>query len=177
MSSPLHPSLFSSTEFRAALGAYATGVTVVACLDDGGQPAGLTVNSFSSVSLDPPLILWSLNTRSVSRPAFEAAEHFGVSVLATQQQDLAQRFASKTRRDWSGVAWRAGTTGVPLLDDAAAWFECATLSRQREGDHLIFIGRVKHCERQDDVAPLLFFDGRYHTGHALRSRVRPVRTA
>lgn len=176
MSLPLHPPLFSSTEFRAALGAYATGVTVVACLDGNGQPVGLTVNSFSSVSLDPPLVLWSLNTRSVSRPAFEAAEHFGVSVLAAQQQDLAQRFAAKTRRDWSDVAWRAGTTGVPLLDDAAAWFECATTGRQRAGDHLIFVGRVQRCERQDDAAPLLFFDGRYHTGQALRSRARSVRT-
>lgn len=173
----LHTPLFSSTELRAALGAYATGVTVVTCLDDSGRPLGLTVNSFSSVSLDPPLVLWSLNTRSVSRPAFEAADHFGVSVLATQQQHLAQRFASKMRRDWNGVVWRAGMTGVPLMENAAAWFECATVNRQREGDHLIFIGRVKHCERQGDAAPLLFFDGRYHTGHALRSRVRSTRTA
>lgn len=175
MTSLPHLLSLSSAKFRAALRAYATGVTVVTCLDGSGKPVGLTVNSFSSVSLEPPLVLWSLNTRSVSRPAFEACTHFGVNVLASAQRNLAQRFSSRERSSWQGIDWQPGRSGVPLIRGAMAWFECAARHRYDEGDHALFIGQVAHCGHQPDAEPLLFFDGHYHSGEPLRSRTREAK--
>lgn len=164
MTPPVHSPLLSPTEFRAALRAYATGVTIVTCFDPRGQPVGLTVNSFASVSLDPPLILWSLNRRSVSHRAYAACLEFGVNVLTGAQQSLAQRFSSKERGNWQGVDWSPGPGGTPLIRGAMAWFECTTRRRYDEGDHTLFIGQVTHCGRLRKAAPLLFLDGRYHAG-------------
>jgi len=161
---------FSPSEFRAALGMFATGVTVVTARGGRGQPVGLTANSFNSVSLDPPLVLWSLSTRSLSMAVFRAGSHYAVNVLGAHQQALAQRFATTGRDRWAGVAWRPGVTGAPLIDGAVAHFECFNRSSYAEGDHVIFVGQVEHCDHDPAAAPLLFHGGRFYTEHELRAR-------
>ena len=146
---------------RAALGRFATGVTIVSCLDPAGQPVGLTVNSFSALSLDPPLVSWALRDSSPSVAAFVAARHFAVNVLAEAQVELSRRFAAGLPNKFEHGAWRAGEGGAPVLAGCAAHFECEQLSCQTAGDHHLFIGRVL---RLDDgaVRPLLFHAGHYH---------------
>ncbi|MCA0325542.1 MAG: flavin reductase family protein [Proteobacteria bacterium] len=166
MPAPAFDPLFSAQEFRAALGRFATGVTVVTLRTPEGEHVGLTVNSFSSVSLEPPLVLWSLALRSASLPAFRAASHYAINVLAADQQALAMQFASGGDR-WADVPWRPGHTGTPLIEGAVARFECTNRSRYDEGDHVIFVGQVEHCDHLDDGAPLLFHGGRFYAEHPL----------
>ena len=150
-----------SQALRAALGRFATGVTIITCLDGRGEAVGLTANSFASLSLDPPLVLWSLRKASGSRPAFEAARHFAINVLAETQVDLSRRFASAAVPDkFAEGAWAPGLGGVPVLAGCAAVFECQAEACHDIGDHLLFIGRV---HRLADVAvpPLLFQGGHY----------------
>lgn len=155
------PSPFDSPALRQALGRFATGVTIVTCLDAERQPLGLTVSSFNALSLLPPLVLWSLRTESPNALAFSAAEHFAVNVLAADQVALSRRFASQTRDRFDGVAWQPAPAGPPLLEGAAAQFVCARESQQRAGDHLLFIGRVLSL-RALAVAPLVYHGGHYH---------------
>ena len=145
-------------EFRGALGAFATGVTVVTTLSPAG-PLGMTVNSFASVSLDPPLVLWSPARRSGRFEAFEAAAHFAIHVLATDQQALAQRFAGDGL-DFAGLDWAGGDGGTPLLPGCAARFECAHSAGHDGGDHLIVVGEVLRFEAWDRP-PLVFHGGLY----------------
>jgi 3-hydroxy-9,10-secoandrosta-1,3,5(10)-triene-9,17-dione monooxygenase reductase component len=147
---------------RAALGRFATGVTVVSCLDAAGQPVGLTVNSFSALSLEPPLVLWALRLASPSVEAFTAARYFAVNVLAENQVGLSRRFAAAVPHKFDAGSWRPGQGGAPVLAGCAAHFECEQVSHQPAGDHRLFIGRVL---RLDDapLAPLLFHAGHYHT--------------
>lgn len=146
---------------RAALGRFATGVTIITCAGPDGQPVGLTANSFSALSLDPPLVLWSLRQASGSLAAFEAAPHFVVNVLAESQVDLSRRFASSSVTDkFAEGGWAAGLGGAPVLSGCAAVFECAVDSRQVAGDHVLFIGRVLRLADLS-VAPLLFQGGHY----------------
>ena len=145
---------------RVALGQYATGVAVVTAVDGGGRLVGLTVNSFASVSLAPPLVLWSLALGSTCRPAFEACSHFAVNVLAVDQADVSNRFAMKSGDKFAALRWSPGLGGAPLLDGCCAWFECRNETRHTGGDHLIFIGRVERCAR-GDKAPLIFQGGGY----------------
>ena len=154
---------FASGDFRAALAMFATGVTIVTARDGEGAPIGLTANSFNSVSLEPPLVLWSLSRLAGSMPAFERGSHYAVHILAADQHALAQRFASKAVDRFAGVAWRTGSAGVPLLDGAAAVFECFNRSRYEEGDHVIFVGEVERCERRAGAQPHIFHGGRYFT--------------
>ena len=165
MTALLRPSApsFSSEEFRAALGSFATGVTVVTALDASGQPVGLTANSFNSVSLSPPLVLWSLSRRAGSMPAFSSGSHYAINILAAEQHALAVRFASKDIDRFAGVAFRKGAGGAPVLEGSAAVFECFNRSQYEEGDHIIFVGEVEHCERREGASPLIFHDGRYFT--------------
>ena len=165
MTALLRPSApsFSSEEFRAALGSFATGVTVVTALDASGQPVGLTANSFNSVSLSPPLVLWSLSRRSGSMPAFSSGSHYAINILAAEQHALAVRFASKDIDRFAGVAFRKGAGGAPVLEGSAAVFECFNRSQYEEGDHIIFVGEVEHCERREGASPLIFHGGRYFT--------------
>jgi len=165
MTALLRPSApsFSSEEFRAALGSFATGVTVVTALDASGQPVGLTANSFNSVSLSPPLVLWSLSRRAGSMPAFSSGSHYAINILAAEQHALAERFASKDIDRFAGVAFRRGAGGAPVLEGSAAVFECFNRSRYEEGDHVIFVGEVEHCERREGALPLIFHGGRYFT--------------
>jgi flavin reductase (DIM6/NTAB) family NADH-FMN oxidoreductase RutF len=165
MTALLRPSApsFSSEEFRAALGSFATGVTVVTALDASGQPVGLTANSFNSVSLSPPLVLWSLSRRAGSMPAFSSGSHYAINILAAEQHALAVRFASKDIDRFAGVAFRKGAGGAPVLEGSAAVFECFNRSQYEEGDHIIFVGEVEHCERREGASPLIFHGGRYFT--------------
>lgn len=148
-------------QLRLALGRFTTGVTIVTCRDAAGVPAGLTANSFSGVSLDPPLVLWSLRRASPNLPVFDAATHFNVNVLAESQVDLSRRFASALPDKFTQGVWTDGRHGAPVLAGCAAVFECETVSRQQAGDHLLFIGHVLHAS-ESALPPLVFQSGRYH---------------
>ena len=161
------PPSFSAPEFRAALGMFATGVTIVTARAADGKIIGLTANSFNSVSLTPPLVLWSLSRAAASLAVFSAGSHYAINVLAADQKELAQRFASRGADRWAGVTFDTGAGGAPLLHGAAATFECFNRSRYEEGDHVIFVGEVERCTRRDGASPLLFHGGRYFTEHPL----------
>lgn len=154
---------FTPDDFRATLGQFATGVTIVTAIDAHGHKIGLTANSFNSVSLSPPLVLWSLSKQSSSMPGLLAASAYAINVLAGDQRLLAERFARKGIDRFDGVAWRAGFSGAPLIDGAVASFECRPRSTHDEGDHLIFVGEVTHCQRRVGAVPLLFHGGRFFT--------------
>ena len=161
------PPSFSAQEFRVALGMFATGVTIVTARSAEGQVIGLTANSFNSVSLSPPLVLWSLAQAAASLSVFSAGSHYAINVLASDQKALAERFASKGADRWTGVAFDEGAGGAPLLHGAAATFECFNRSRYEEGDHVIFVGEVERCTHRHGASPLLFHGGRYYTEHPL----------
>ena len=146
--------------FRNALGRFTTGVTIVTCLDALGQPVGLTANSFNSLSLDPPLLLWSLRSASPSMASFEAAPRFAVNVLSESQVELSRRFASRSEDRFADLAWALGEHGAPVLSGCAAVFECELLSHQIAGDHRLFIGCVLACT-ESALPPLLFQSGHY----------------
>lgn len=155
---------FSPSDFRAALGMFATGVTIVTARSAGGEPVGLTANSFNSVSLSPPLVLWSLARSAGSMPAFEAGSHYAINILSAEQHALAARFASKAVIDrFEGVEFRDGAGGAPLLPGSAAVFECFNRSRYEEGDHVIFVGEVERCTWVAGAKPLIFHGGKYFT--------------
>lgn len=154
---------FSADEFRAALGMFATGVTIVTGRDAAGHRIGLTANSFNSVSMNPPLVLWSLAIAAGSMPAFTHGSHYAINILAADQKALAERFSSKQADRFAGVSFREGSGGAPILDGAAAVFECFNRSRYTEGDHVIFVGEVERCERREGAQPLIFHGGRYFT--------------
>ena len=158
---------FSSADFRAALGTFATGVTIVTARTPDGQRVGLTANSFNSVSLTPPLVLWSLSAQSSSMPGFLQASHYAINVLAADQRELAERFAAKGTDRWSGLDVLPGAGGAPLIPGAAATFECFNRSRYDEGDHVIFVGEVERCTWREGASPLLFHGGRFYTEHPL----------
>lgn len=154
---------FTSDEFRAALGQFTTGVTIVTARAADGSLVGLTANSFNSVSLSPPLVLWSLGRQSGTMAGFQSASHYAINVLSADQRLLAERFARKGIDRFEGVAWQPGLSGAPVIDGALAVFECAHRSQHDEGDHIIFVGRVEHCRRRVGVAPLVFQGGRFFT--------------
>lgn len=146
--------------FRNALSCFATGVTVVAAYDAERGRIGLTVNSFSSVSLAPPMVLWSLRNLSQHLRAFESARHYSVNVLAAAQSEVAKRFASGDEDKFAIGTWRESALGTPVLEDCAAWFECANTQTHSGGDHRIFIGTVVNFGHSDEE-PLLFHAGRF----------------
>ncbi|MGQ0675043.1 MAG: flavin reductase family protein [Rhodospirillales bacterium] len=152
--------------FRAALGRFVTGVTVVTALDPSGKPVGLTVNSFNSVSLDPPLVLWSIDRRGTFFGAFAAADRFAVNVLGVGQKQLARRFAGAPKGRFDGVAAEPGLDGIPLIKGCIAWFECLTRQRVDGGDHLILVGLVERFA-QSPGQELLYFGGDYGAARAL----------
>lgn len=144
---------------RQALGRFATGVTLITCRDPNGNRFGLTANSFNALSLEPPMLLWSLRAVSPNRAAFESAGHFAVNVLGDEHMALSRHFASPHPDRFSEGQWLEGQGGMPLLADALARFECVLESAQLWGDHVLFIGRVVGLQQRDG-APLVF-----HTGH------------
>ncbi len=150
----------TSDEFRLACGRFATGVTVASVLDTDGTPHGLTVSSFTSVSLDPPLVLICLGHAVTSIDMFRQSRHFGINVLAEDQSEYSDRFATKGFDRFDGLAWERGDHGVPLLTDALANMECALVRRVTAGDHDIFIGEMLRA-RVRDGEPLIYFASRY----------------
>ena len=158
---------FSSREFRAALGMFATGVTIVTARGPGAELVGLTASSFNSVSLAPPLVLWSLAHAASVLPAFMAGSHYAIHVLAADQRDLAERFAQRGVDRWAGVQHAPGVAGAPIIAGAAAVFECFNRSQYVEGDHTIFVGEVEHCAHRPGTPPLLYHGGRFYTEHPL----------
>ncbi|MFB0934546.1 MAG: flavin reductase family protein [Propionivibrio sp.] len=149
-------------DFREALGRFPTGVTIVTALSPDGTPIGVTISSFNSVSLDPPLILWSLSTNSPKLEAFRQASHYAINVLASNQRELSNRFASRAEDRFADVDVLEGLECVPLIKDCCAWFECTHEAQYPGGDHLIFIGHVQRFAQGQDCSPLVFFDGAYH---------------
>ncbi len=148
--------------FRQALGHLAIGVTVVTTRDLTGQPVGVTSSSFNSVSLEPPLVLWSIGRNACSHPAFAEAEHFAVHVLGEHQQEWSNRFGRAGENKFRGLACCEGIAELPLLDGCRVRFECVIEHRYEGGDHLILVGRVlRVTEAGNAAAPLLFHRGRY----------------
>lgn len=149
-------------EFRDTVGCFATGITIITTVDVDGSPIGLTANSFTSLSLDPPMILFCLDNKVASFDAFRADGHFAVNILSTGQQDLSNRFAKSGPDKWDGVAFDTWDTGSPILPDCLASMECKVSSINEGGDHVIVVGEVVRMERAEaDVKPLLYFRGGY----------------
>lgn len=153
-------------EFRQTMGNFATGVAVVTTLD-GEVPRGLTVNSVTSVSLNPPLLLVCVDHTSESYNGFLSSQKFAVNFLAVDQMDVSRRFATKTAGKFTGLAYRNGITGAPILSDIVAFIECVLEAHYPAGDHTIFVGRVVACEIFGGREPLLFYRGKY-------SRMEPM---
>jgi len=150
----------SEREFRDALGQFATGVCIVAAAPKGFGPVGVTVNSFTSVSIDPPLILWCLKIESVVYPAFAAAERFSINVLAADQRKLSDHYADKTRHTLDRGSYVDDAAGTPVFNNAICSISCVVNSRYNAGDHVIILGEIVDISRQPGE-PLLFFQGRY----------------
>lgn len=152
--------LIDPRAFRAALGQYATGVAVVTALDDAGRPVGMTINSFASVSLDPPLILWSVQLNTTSSISFRKCGRFSVNVLSAGQQNTALRFARTDEHKFLDFAVDTGLGGVPLIPGALATFECTTWAVYPGGDHEIIVGEVENLITRPGSA-LCFYQGRF----------------
>jgi flavin reductase (DIM6/NTAB) family NADH-FMN oxidoreductase RutF len=152
--------VISPDEFRRALGHFASGVTAVTTLDGDGRPTGLTASAFTSVSLDPPLVLVCVDHKSQSYPALRERGRFAVNILGLEQEAVSQRFASTRLDKFDGVPHRLGDLGLPLIDGALAQLECATVSTHVEGDHTIFVGRVERAHLGSGE-PLIYYRGRY----------------
>lgn len=147
-------------DFRNALGTYGTGVTIITATAADGKPHGITCNSFASVSLNPPLVLWSLGVYSSSLPVFQNASHFTVHVLGTLQQALANKFAKSSEDKFAGVDWTPGLGNAPVLAESVANFQCRSVNRYYGGDHVIFLGAVE-AYAYNTSEPLLFARGTY----------------
>jgi flavin reductase (DIM6/NTAB) family NADH-FMN oxidoreductase RutF len=153
---------FDSTSFRHVLGHYPTGVCVVTAVEDDGAPTGMVVGSFTSVSLDPPLVAFFPAKNSQSWPRIEKMGKFCVNILASDQQPLCRQFAAKGAEDkFAGVSHRVSANGSPILDGVVAWIDCALEAVHEAGDHYIVLGRVMALEVASPGKPLLFFQGGY----------------
>lgn len=150
-----------SRDLRNALGCYPTGVTIVTAPDGVGGVVGVTANSFSAVSLDPPLVLWSLDKSAYSLGVFTEAGYFAVNVLAQGQLDMSQHFAKRQRDKFAEVDYEIGQGGVALFGGCAARFQCRTAATHEGGDHRIFVGEVLDYEYDPTVEPLVFTHGTY----------------
>ena len=151
---------FDQRQFRDALAQFPTGVTIVCTREPSGRYVGFTANSFNSVSLDPPLILWTIARRSASLASFEAAGRYAVNVLSSDQADLARSFSRPHTDRFAGVAHRLGWSDAPLIDGCVAWLECRHHGRHAIGDHVVFVGEVVTVERARGQA-LIFHQGRF----------------
>jgi len=175
---PSDPNLGGNTAgaaFRRALSQFATGVTIVTTRAAGGSAIGVTANSFSSLSLDPPLVLWSLALAASSVNAFRTCSRFRVHVLGAAQLDVARRFATRGVDKFAAGAWRDDANGLPCLEPCVAWFDCENRSQYDEGDHVIVVGRVAAWDAPGGT-PLIFHAGRYLTDLAEAPLPRELRT-
>jgi len=154
--------VFDPRALRNAFGAFATGVTLVTTVGPDGKPIAMTANSFSSVSLDPPLLLWCIDKASDRLAVFEASPHFAINILAEHHKTLSSRFATKGQPYMDGVECVTGESGCPVIPDACAIFECERVARHDAGDHIIYIGRVRRFETPEGAGkPLVFHRGNY----------------
>jgi flavin reductase (DIM6/NTAB) family NADH-FMN oxidoreductase RutF len=154
--------LLDQRAFRHALGHFPTGVVVVTAENPDGDPIAMTVSSFNAVSLDPPLVLFSIGKAALSLPSLLAAGHFGISVLRGDQSDMSGRFATARGAKWAGLQPARGATGCPLIGPCLASFECDHYATYEGGDHVIIVGRVLQFELASEGEPLVFFRGAYH---------------
>ena len=152
----------AAIRFREVLGRFATGVTVVTGVDDG-EPVGLTCQSFTSVSLEPPLVLFVPARTSRAWPRIERAGAFCVNVLGAGQEPLSEIFASRGADKFAGIDWRPGATGSPVLEGGIAWLDCTLHAVHDGGDHLVVLGRVRDLGMRGDAEPLLYVEGRYRS--------------
>jgi len=150
-----------SRALRNALGRFATGIAVVTAIDPDGRPVGLTVNSFSAVSLEPALVLWCLDNGSHNLEAFRRATHHAVNILSVEQQDISNRFATWPTDRFAGLPWQAGLGGAPVFPSCCATFETVNQAAHAGGDHTIFICRVERFAEAPALDPLLFHAGQY----------------
>jgi flavin reductase (DIM6/NTAB) family NADH-FMN oxidoreductase RutF len=150
---------------RDALGCFATGVTVVTCVDEQARPAGLTVNSFTSVSLDPPLLLVCLHKTAASAGALTAAPNFAINVLQTAQQPASITFSTRVEDRFGTTPWSRGEAGAPILEESLCVFECERYAVYDGGDHHILVGQVIKASFDANLDPLLYFRGRYRRLH------------
>ncbi|HEV8488133.1 MAG TPA: flavin reductase family protein [Blastocatellia bacterium] len=150
----------SHEEFRQALGRFASGVTIVTCKSDGGDPCGITVSAFSSLSLEPPLVLICIDRRASVYEDLKKGCCFAVNVLAQDQESISRRFASRDEDRFKGIGYREGKTGAPLIEGAVAFIECRVVHSYPGGDHTIFVGEVEYSE-VNEGKPLLYFRGGY----------------
>lgn len=149
--------------FRKALSQFTTGVAVITARSVTGNVIGMTMSSFNSLSLDPPLILFSVDRRAISLDAMLAAEGYAVNILARQQEHLSNQFAEARGDKWSNVEYEIGHAQAPLLNGVLAHFECDPYANHDGGDHVLFIGRVVRFTAAEDSDPLVFFRGKYHS--------------
>jgi 3-hydroxy-9,10-secoandrosta-1,3,5(10)-triene-9,17-dione monooxygenase reductase component len=163
-------------DFRQALGMFATGVTIVTTCAEDGSPVGVTANSFNSVSLQPPMVLWSLAKTARSLTAFSAATHWNVHVLANGQEALSNRFARPGEDKFAGLPLDQGSTAAPLIPGCAARFECRTAFQYEGGDHIIFVGEVMRYDRSER-APLVYVTGGYAVASKVAADVSTAQTA
>ncbi len=159
-------------QFRSALGAFATGVTIVTTRTRSGVDVGLTANSFNSVSLDPPMVLWSLDKNSKSLPAFLESGYFAVHVLSASQEALSHTFATRGAEKFAGLTLERGRGDIPLLDGCSARFQCRTAIKYEGGDHLVFIGEVEAFDHFD--RPPLVFHGGHYAAAVAKPRAAPA---
>ncbi len=153
---------FDTRKLRDTFGCFATGVTIVSTVNGSGEYFGLTANSFTSLSLDPPLVLFCLDYKALSFDAFRETSHFIVNVLGEGQEDLSSHFARSSVDKWNGVDYEIWRTGCPVLPDSIAVLECLTVARHEGGDHLIIIGQVERIQYDEsETKPLLYYKGRY----------------
>jgi flavin reductase (DIM6/NTAB) family NADH-FMN oxidoreductase RutF len=157
---------FDLKDYRSALGSFATGVTIVTTLDSNGKGHGLTVNSFASVSLEPPLVLWCLGNKSDSFDLFSKCDAYAINILADSQGDLAMRFAGKGDQKLATGEYGALETGSPILPNTIAAFDTQVVQRIEAGDHLILIGQTKAYQRHDGQG-LAYFRGQFGSTSAL----------
>ena len=150
-----------SRDLRNALGRFATGIAVVTAIDPDGNPIGLTVNSFSAVSLEPALVLWCLDNSSHNLNAFRNASHHAINILSIEQQDLSNRFATWPADRFAGLPWQRGMGDAPVFPACCATFEVVNQTQHDAGDHTIFVGRVERFAETLDLDPLLFYAGQY----------------
>lgn len=152
---------FDPRDLRRTFGQFPTGVTVITTQKDDGELVGCTASSFNSVSVDPPLVLWSVDKGGLGAETFKNAEYFAVNILSRDQIDLSNKFASRGEDKFSGVDWKPGKGGSPILKGCAAYFHCKTWSVNEGGDHWIIVGEVEQYERVESLSPLVFSQGSY----------------
>jgi len=154
---------FDARELRNTLGRFATGVTVITTVDEKGELFGVTANSFSSLSLDPPLVLFCLDLKALSFDAFQTATHFNINILTDEQEELSSHFAKSGTDKWTGVNYGTSESGCPVLPDCITTLECSKRDVHDGGDHVIIVGEVENFSNDSEGRrPLLFFQGRYN---------------